>query len=226
MLMTDLADLTLRSQSLGALPVLQHVLDRLDLDGLLEQYVPHVDRRCKIRPAIALGILLRNILLGRRPIYGLQEWAQPFLPSLLGLEPGQVGGLNDDRVGRALDRLFNADRASLMTTIVVRAIQAFGLQLDQFHNDSTSITFSGAYAQATGKKIRGRQAVSITHGHNKDHRPDLKQLLWILTVSADGSVPVHYRLCDGNTNDDPTHIQTWEALCKLTGRTDFLCVAD
>ena len=224
--MADLADLTLRSQALGALPVLQHVLDRLGLDALLEQYVPHVDRRCRIRPATALGILLRNILLGRRPIYGLQEWAQPFLPSLLRLEPDQVDGLNDDRVGRALDRLFNADRASMMTTVVVRAIQAFGIQLDQFHNDSTSITFSGAYPQATGRRIRGRQAVAITHGHNKDHRPDLKQLLWILTVSADGSVPVHYRLCDGNTNDDPTHIQTWEALCKLTGRTDFLYVAD
>jgi transposase len=224
--MTDLADLTLRSRSLGALPLLQHVLDRLGLDALLEQCVPHVDRRCRIRPATALGILLRNLLLGRRPIYGLQEWAQPFLPSLLGLKSDQVDGLNDDRVGRALDRLFTADRASLMTTVVVRAIQAFGIQLDQLHNDSTSITFSGAYTQATGRKIRGRQAVNITYGLNKDHRPDLKQLLWILTVSADGSVPVHYRLCDGNTNDDPTHIQTWETLCKLTGRTDFLYVAD
>ena len=87
--MTDLAELTLRSQSLGALPVLQHVLDRLGLDGLLEQYVPHVDRRCRIRPATALGILLRNILLGRRPIYGLQEWAQPFLPARAGTGPGR-----------------------------------------------------------------------------------------------------------------------------------------
>ena len=224
--MTDPVDFTLRTQFIGALPVIQHFLDRLGLDALLEQYVPHVDRRFRIRPATALGLLLRNILLGRRPIYGLQEWAQPFLPSLLGLEPDQVSLLNDDRVGRALDRLFNADRASLMTTVVVRAIKAFDIQLDQFHNDSTSITFSGEYYQATGRKIRGRQAAAITHGHNKDHRPDLKQLLWILTVSADGSVPVHYRLCDGNTNDDPTHIQTWEALCKLTGRTDFLYVAD
>ena len=224
--MTDLAALTLRSRSLGALPVVQHFLDRLGLDQLLEQYVPQQDRRFRIRPATALGILLRNIILGRRPIYGLQEWAQPFVPSLLGLEPDQVDGLNDDRVGRALNRLFDADRASLMTTIVVRAMQEFDVKLDQFHNDSTSITFSGNYSQATGRKIRGRKAVSITYGHNKDHRPDLKQLLWILTVSADGSVPVHYRLCDGNTSDDPTHIQTWEALCKLTGRTDFLYVAD
>jgi len=224
--MTDPTALTLRSRSLGALPVVQHVLDRLGLDKLLEQYVPQNDRRFRIQPATALGILLRNIILGRRPIYGLQEWAQPFVPALLGLGPDQIDGLNDDRVGRALDRLYDADRASLMTAIVVRAIQEFNIQLDQFHNDSTSITFSGSYSQATGRKIRGREAVSITHGHNKDHRPDLKQLLWILTVSADGSVPVHYRLCDGNTNDDPTHIQTWEALCKLTGRTDFLYVAD
>lgn len=75
--MTDPTALTLRSRSLGALPVVQHVLDRLGLDKLLEQYVPQNDRRFRIQPATALGILLRNIILGRRPIYGLQEWAQP-----------------------------------------------------------------------------------------------------------------------------------------------------
>jgi hypothetical protein len=83
--MTDPTALTLRSRSLGALPVVQHVLDRLGLDKLLEQYVPQNDRRFRIQPATALGILLRNIILGRRPIYGLQEWAQPFVPALLGL---------------------------------------------------------------------------------------------------------------------------------------------
>jgi hypothetical protein len=36
--------------------------------------------------------------------------------------------------------------------------------------------------------------LAITFGHNKDHRPDLKQLLFILTVSEDGGVPLHYRL--------------------------------
>jgi hypothetical protein len=32
---------------------------------------------------------------------------------------------------------------------------------------------------------------AITWGHNKDHRPDLKQLLFTLTVSSDGAVPVY-----------------------------------
>jgi transposase len=40
----------------------------------------------------------------------------------------------------------------------------------------------------------------ITYGFSKDHRPDLKQLLFILTTSADGGVPVQFRCANGNTN--------------------------
>jgi transposase len=68
--------------------------------------------------------------------------------------------------------------------------------------------------------------LAITFGHNKDHRPDLKQLLFILTVTADGGVPLHFRAESGNVTDDQTHRQTWDLLCQLTGRRDFLYVAD
>lgn len=64
------------------------------------------------------------------------------------------------------------------------------------------------------------------HGHNKDHRPDLKQLVFILTVTADGAVPIAARTVDGNTTDDTTHIATWDHLVALTGNVDFLHVAD
>jgi len=52
------------------------------------------------------------------------------------------------------------------------------------------------------------------------------ELLLILTVSADGAVPLAHRLADGNTTDDQTHIETWEGLRALVGRCDFLYVAD
>jgi len=61
---------------------------------------------------------------------------------------------------------------------------------------------------------------------SKDHRPDLKQLLFILTTSADGAVPVQFRCEAGNCNDSPTHIETWNALCQAAGSPDFLYVAD
>ena len=96
----------------------------------------------------------------------------------------------------------------------------------ELHNDSTSVTFSGAYRSATGATRAGKPTAPIAFGHNKDHRADLKQLVWILTVTADGAVPVAYRVEGGATNDDTTHIPTWDALVDLLGRTDFLYVAD
>ena len=72
----------------------------------------------------------------------------------------------------------------------------------------------------------GKPTPVITFGHSKDHRPDLKQLVWILTVAGDGAVPIAYRLADGNTTDDPTHVPTWDQLVGMLGRADFLYVAD
>ncbi len=96
----------------------------------------------------------------------------------------------------------------------------------ELHNDSTSISVHGDYRDATGEPRGGKPTPVITFGHSKDHRPDLTQLVWILTVSAHGAVPIAYRLAEGNTNDDPTHVPTWDGLVGLLGRADFLYVAD
>ena len=62
--------------------------------------------------------------------------------------------------------------------------------------------FYGAYEDAAKEGHReGRITPAITWGYSKDHRPDLKQLLFILTTSADGGVPVQFRCANGNTND-------------------------
>ena len=180
-------------------------------------------------PASAIRLLVVNLLLGRAPLYGLAEWAAPYAPRLLGL-PGSPGEgtawLNDDRVGRALVTLFDADRASLLTDLIVGVIAEFGVDTAEMHNDSTSVSVHGDYTDADGRARRGKPTAAVTFGHSKDHRPDLKQLVWILTVSANGSVPMAYRLADGNTPDDPTHIPTWDALVKVVSRRDFLYVAD
>ena len=51
-------------------------------------------------------------------------------------------------------------------------------------------------------------------------------MLFILTVARDGAVPVQFRVQSGNVTDDTTHRDTWDLLCQLTGRRDFLYVAD
>lgn len=216
----------LRSEVLGPLPVVNHFLERLGLGAALERHVPADDRRLRLAPARALGVLVRNLVVSHRPLYALCEWASPYDSAVLGLAPGEATLLNDDRVGRVLERLFWADRASLLTEVVVGAVRAFGIDCSRLHNDSTTVTFSGAYRGATGAHRGGKPTPAITFGHNKDHRPDLRQLLWILTVSADGAVPIAHRVASGNTTDDTTHVPTWDELVALVGRRDFLYVAD
>ena len=165
--------------------------------------------------------------MAREPLYGVGEWAARQAPDLLGLEKEQITCLNDDRVGRSLDRLFGADYVSLLLAVTSHVIREFHVDLDELHNDSTTISFFGKYEDDfKGRKIRGKPTRANLLGYNKDHRPDLKQLLFILTVSRDGGVPIHFTASDGNVTDDQTHRETWDLLCSLTGREDFLYVAD
>ncbi len=63
-------------------------------------------------------------------------------------------------------------------------------------------------------------------GFSKDHRGDLLQLVEILTISADGAVPIAHRLADGGTEGSTTHIETWNGLVTMLGTPAFTYVAD
>ena len=199
--------------------------DRLGIDRLLEAHVPG-DGRLRVSPAAALGVVVRNLVMRHAPVYALGEWAGRYDPSAVGLAGDDLAALNDDRIGRMLARLFDADRASLLTRLVLDTVESFELDLSRLHNDSTSIKLCGAYDTADGQTRGGKPTPAVKHGFSKDHRPDLKQLVWMLTVTADGAVPIAFRVADGNTADVTTHIDTWDALVALTGEVGFLYVAD
>jgi transposase len=218
---------TLRSEKIGALPILNHFIERLRLEQWLRECLPPEDKRVKVPAAKALLVLLRNLLISREPLYGMGEWAASYAPDLLGLTLDELEALSDDAVGRALTCLFRSEQGPFVLAVVGHTIREFKVTLRQLHNDSTTITFHGDYSDAAEEDTRGgRRTLAITWGHNKDHRPDLKQLVYILTLSDDGGVPVHFRATSGNTTDDQTHVETWKLLCELAGRSDFLYVAD
>lgn len=211
------------SATVGALPQLNHLLRRMRLEEFLRDALPPEDGRRKLSAAKALLVLLRNLLVSREPIYGVGEWAARHAADLLGLTPGEVGRLNADRLGRALDKLFAADLPWLALNVAAHVVKEFDVELVEPHNTSTTVSFRGAYLDAAvARGLFGNPTLAITFGHNKDHRPDLKQLLFILTVTTDGGLPLHFRAASGNVSDDRTHCDSWDLLCQLRGRRDFL----
>src|SRR5450631_2431934 len=200
---------TLRTERLGPLPLVNHFIERMGLAALLEKHVPTTDRRCRVSHAQALGVLLRSIVVEREPIYRAQETVHGFAAGLFGVAAEELDSLSDDRLGRALDRLFEADRAALLTEVVLVMAKRFAVQLERLHIDSTSISFFGQYREQRAPSSTGQRASVLTFRYSKDHRPDLKQLLFILPTDADGGVAVQFRTADGNTSDSVTHIETW-----------------
>lgn len=219
-------ELGLESKVVGALPIINHFLGLAGVDEALQRFLPEPNSRDRLPPAVGVGVLLRNILVSREPLYNLRDWCRRSEESLLGLPGGGTEWLNDDRLGRCLDKLFDSDRAALITAVVVQAARAFELNLSELHNDSTTVTFFGQYAAAKEHRENGSSPHRVTRGYNKDHRPDLKQLLYLLTTTAEGAVPVWCSVENGNTTDDKTHINTWNTLRELVGKPDFLYVAD
>ena len=213
---------SLDSKSIAALPLVNHFLSRLRFSSFLAECLPPPDPRARLDPVHALCALLRCLIIAPTPLYSVSEWATPFHHSLLGACPAL---LTDDCLGRSLDRLFDADRCALLTNFVLHMIKEFDVPLEELHNDSTSLTVTGRYVEADGRRMRGKPTLIVTFGHNKDHRLDLKQLLWILTVTDEGG-PIHFKVSDGNTEDSRTHWQTWRELCRLVGHPRFLYVAD
>ncbi len=64
---------------------------------------------------------------------------------------------------------------------ILRVVE-FEVRLDELHNNSTTVTLTGKYDDAKKVQQLGELNVpAITWGHNKDHRPDLRKLLYIST---------------------------------------------
>ena len=124
-----------------------------------------------------------------------------------------------DRVGRALEQLAEFGGRGVFFQLALRAIKLYRIETQRIHFDTTTVTFSGEYQ---GSKTEPR----ITHGHNKDHRPDLKQLLFGLNVTSDGAVPVLHGVWSGNQSDDTLHRGNFDALRDLLQKSDFVYVAD
>jgi len=207
-----------RFKQVDVFPLVKYYMDELNLLNLFKKYIPPTSGSLT-EHAESLCILTANIICDNKPLYKVQEWLSKYSDGLAG-KMVEANLFNDDRLARALTALFHADRHSLMTEVSCNAILVHELLTDEIHNDSTTITFKGKYDSPDP------EAIKLKQGHNKDFRPDCKQIVFGLNITADGHVPLSYKLFDGNTPDDVTHIPNWNALRTLLKKEDFIYVAD
>jgi hypothetical protein len=130
--MTAAHSRSLKRHFVGGLPLLHRLAARTGLRSLLERYVPtHGNDRFPVVDTLML--LVYNLTLGKDPLYELQAWVGAIEPRAIGYRALEAEKFGDERFGRALDRLYRADRASLMTEVVTTVVRTFALELPRIH---------------------------------------------------------------------------------------------
>jgi transposase len=178
------------------LPLVLGVVRKLEVAQLIDTMIPpnpaHVLSNGRGVEALVLAILDGHHALykvGRR----LDE--RGLLPLL---QPGlEVTSVHDTRLGQILDALFAANLNQVFGAMALKALETYAISTPWIHQDTTTISLYGAYADVNEASSAPRPA----YGHNKDGRGDLKQVLLSLGVSGDGGLPLRMGLRDGNTSD-------------------------
>ena len=213
-------DLSSVMKDVDVFPLVKYYIEQLNIDQILAVAMP-TPAESTVRHEQTLCVMIANIVIAKHPLYKIENWVSKYFDGRTMDKSEESVQYNDDRCGRVLDKLFLADRNTLLTQISAKAIEVHQLELSQINNDSTSVSFAGAYNGKTDDNV-----VNLTYGFSKDHKPDCKQLVFGLSTTSDGHVPISYELFDGNRTDDTTHIGTWDSLRNFIGNTDFVYIAD
>lgn len=211
-------DSTLTKFVLGPHPIIEHYVEKMRIREIMSTYM-RTDRRMRLDDDKALTLLIHNILTAPVALYEMEDWLKPLDGERIGITPRESNFIQDDKMGRALARFYSSRHKDMFFHLALRVIKIFTLDCSQMHHDTTTVTFAGKYPGWSVQEL-------LTHGKNKDHRPDLKQLVLGLSVTADGAVPLFHRVYSGNQTDDRLHPANHKALQKLLQRVDFIYVAD
>lgn len=106
--------------------------------------------------------------------------------------------LNDDTIGRSLDRMFTYGCTELFGSISLHATELEQVNKKFGHLDTTTLSLYGDYKSSEEEGA----AIHITYGPSKLKRPDLKQLFLNLLVASDGGIPLFMQALDGNSSDN------------------------
>ena len=118
--------------------------------------------------------------------------------------------LNDSRLGRVLEQLYEYGVSLLFIKIAYVMVERFGIKVPSGHIDGTSLSVQGKYIESEEKESSTKNVeekeeepvlIKITHGYSRDHRADLKQFTLSLLTTGEEGLPLFIQVGDGNKLD-------------------------
>ena len=193
-------------KNLDHLGIVSGIIDEI---GIVEKIndVLGTDPRERVNAGeVVKAIILNGLGFVSKPLYLFSQFFEDkAIEHLLG-KGINAEDLNDDKLGRVMDKLYKYGLTKLFLIIALEVVKKYGISTKYSHLDSTSLHLHGEYNnrldnQEKELEIIRENPIIITQGYSRDHRPDLKQCILDLIVSSDGDIPLFFRGGSGNESD-------------------------
>jgi transposase len=178
---------------LDHLPLVSACMRHLEIAKTIDEIVPPHPLN-HVTTGECVEALVLSILTGEHALYNVSDVLSQYDTSVIFQKEIDPNWFHDNRLGNGLDDLKTAGLDNLYSALISKAIIKHSLGLSHLHFDTTSLSLYGEYDTDEEEPL-------ITFGHSKQHRPDLKQVLFGMTVTQDGNIPITGRITAGNTSD-------------------------
>jgi len=184
-------------ERLDHLGLISGVMKELGIGKFIDSRIPPEDKEEITTGEAVEGMILNGLGFSDRPLSLTPQFFENKPLDALFREGVCPESFNRFKLGRSLDKINAYGCDLLFSELSLSACHQEGVN-QQFNSlDTTTFSLSGEYVPDPEE-----QAILITHGHSKDHRPDLKQVVVETIVSQDGGVPLVCKSWDGNSSDN------------------------
>jgi len=198
------------------------ICHEIGLIETIDQAVGPSERKVSCGAAVQ-AMVLNGLGFTSRALYLMPDYLDNKPVDLLIAPELTSADFNDDTLGRSLDQLFECGVTEVFARVARQALKTYGIEHRFFHLDSTSFHLHGQYS-AEEPEI---EAIEITYGYSKDHRPDLKQVVVNLITGHRSHLPVWVEALSGNHSDKDSFPTTIQAFCRqLKKEADCFFVVD
>jgi transposase len=217
----------LSTKSIDHLGVVAGLLKRYRIAERIDELVPlaNDDRTVSTHGQRVVAMILNGLGFCNSPLYMTSEFFRNKPVDVLIGKGLKAEHFNDDALGRCMDDIHKIGTTRVFCQIAFSLVQELKLLGPTLHLDSTSLALFGEYDSDDRQ-----DAPKPMHGHSKDHRPDLKQVVVSLISTGPAGVPLWYESHDGNSSDKTSFHETIKEFDSFTqalrDSESFLWVAD
>jgi transposase len=165
----------------------------IGIGGVIDSAIPKTGTHKVSHGTCVLAMVLNGLGFVDRRLYLFPEYFDKIACQRL-LMLDDPGCLNDDVLGRTLDRISSYGATRLFNEVMYHVMASQRIDTRLVHVDTTSFSLSGDY------ETEGESTIKIDYGFPKDGRWDLKRYVLGLACNEDG-LPLFMQSFSGNKND-------------------------